>query len=144
MASSGRSLDHESINRAIRLLQHGCCQGIGGDDRDELWPGQWRKIVAHELPRRKDHGSVVVILCPCDLQEIGCGFVICEAIEYAGNLEWHSCPHQHVSHACEHSAVDGRQMRQLNFFQVVDSHRIVVACTREKDFNKIGHDAKLL
>ncbi len=34
-------------------------------------------------------------------------------------------------------------MRQLNFFQVVDSHWIVVAGAREKDFNKISHNAKL-
>src|ERR1019366_5114449 len=43
-----------------------------------------------------------------------------------------------------HGAVDGRQMRQLNFFQVIDSDWIVVALARQNNFNKIGYDAKLL
>ena len=97
-----------------------------------------------KVPRREDHGSVVILLRSGDLEEIGCGFVIGEAIEYSRNLERHSGPHQNVSHAREHGAVDGRQMRQLNFFQVIDSDRIVVAFARQKDFHKIGHDAKLL
>ena len=34
-------------------------------------------------------------------------------------------------------------MRDLNFLQVVDAHRIVVAFTRENHFYKVGHHTEL-
>ena len=85
-----------------------------------------------------------MVVGPRDLEEIGRGLVICEAIEYSRNLERHTGSHQNVSHASQHGAVKGRQMRELNFFQVVDSDRIIVAFARQDNLNKIGYDAKLL
>ena len=70
--------------------------------------------------------------------------MICEAIKHSRNLERHSCPHQDISHASEHSAINGRQVRQLDFFQVIDSDWIVVSFTRQNDFNKIGYDTQFL
>src|ERR1700687_5221643 len=70
--------------------------------------------------------------------------MICETIEDSRNLERHTGPHQNVSHAREHGAVDGRQMRELHFLQVIDSDRMVVALAGEKDFDKMGGHAKLL
>src|ERR1035437_9599419 len=68
VAASGPSFNHESIHRAVSFLQHGSRQGIGGDDGEELRPGEWWEITPvlrrEELLRREDHGSVVVLLRP--------------------------------------------------------------------------------
>ena len=144
MAAGCPSLNHESIHRAIRLLQHGCRQGIGGYDGEELRPQGVAADHGPKLLRREGHGSVVTLLRPRDLEEIAGHFVICETIEDPRNLERHTGPHQNVAHARQHGAVDGRQMRKLNFFQIINSYRIIVAFACQKDFNKVSCDAKFL
>src|ERR1019366_3348782 len=69
VVAAGRgSLDYESIHLAVGLLQHGRRQGIGSDDGEELWPGQRGEVRPHEVPRREFHDSVVIIVCPGDLE----------------------------------------------------------------------------
>jgi hypothetical protein len=65
-----------------------------GSNGEELRPGEWRKIAPHEFSRREYHRSVVIVVRPRDLEEIASRIVICEAIEYSGNLEGYSCSHQ--------------------------------------------------
>jgi len=51
--------------------------------------------------------------------------------------------HQHVADAGQHCAVDGRQVRHLDFFQKVDADGILVVFTRQIDLDKVAHDAQL-
>jgi hypothetical protein len=57
------------------------------------------EIAPAEFLRRERHRSIIIIGRARDLQEIGCGFVIHEAIEHSWNLQRYAGPHQNVSHA---------------------------------------------
>ena len=88
-------------------------------------------------------GDVIVILCPGDVKGVGRRLVAGEAIEHARNLERHTGPHQNVPDAGEHRAIDGGQVRNLDFFQIVDTDGVVVAFACQRHFDEIGHDAQL-
>ena len=45
--------------------------------------------------------------------------------------------------AGQHRPVDGRQVRQLDLFEVVDADRLVVAASRKEHFDEVGDDAEL-
>src|ERR1700722_4506243 len=97
----------------------------------------------HELRGNKRHRSVIIFFGAGNAEDVRCGIVASQEIKHSGNLQWNARAHEDITNTGEHRAIQGRQMRNLNFFQIVDSDRIFMAFASEKDFNKIGDDTKL-
>ena len=64
-------------------------------------------------------------------------------VQDSRNFQGNPCADQDVGYAGEHRAINGRQMRKLDFFQIIDADRPIVAFPGQKDLRKIGDDAKL-
>src|ERR1700680_4955554 len=67
-----------------------------------------------------------------------------QALEHAWNLQGDTRTHQDITHSTQHGSVQGRQVRNLDFFQVIDANAITVAFASEKYLDKISDDAALL
>ena len=68
------------------------------------------------------------------------GFAAGKLVQHAGNGPGNARAHQHIIHAREHRAEDGRQRGKLDFFQEVNADHAGVAFLGKKNFRKIcGH-----
>ena len=80
---------------------------------------------------------------PDYMQRIRCGLMMDKSIQHPRNFHGDARAHQDITHSGKHGSIQGREMRHLDFFEVIDAHRIVVAFARKKHFHKIGHEAEL-
>lgn len=69
--------------------------------------------------------------------------MIGQSVQDSRNFQRDARSHQYIRDAREHSAVEGRQVWNLNLFQKVDSHGIVMTFTGQTHFHKVGNNAQL-
>ncbi len=146
VAAGGGAFDDEAVYPAIGAAKHGCCQGVGRDDSQELWPRECRQRAFRIVRRIEAHHGVLVLPVLALRQsrngELVLGrplFGVC--VQNARDVKRDARAHQYISHARQHCAVDGREVRQLHLFKKIDADGIFVAFPREKDFDKVRDDA---
>ena len=144
MSAGGARLDHQPVHAPVRLLEHGCGQRVGADDGQELRPRQRAKLDFHELSRVEVHGDVVALQRAVDMNCILRSLVVDVAVQHAGNFQRNARAHDDVSNACQHRAIDAREMSHLNLFQIIDAHRIRVSLASQIHLDEVGHDAQLV
>ena len=144
MTAGGRRLDDEAVDVAVGAARQGECQHVGCDDGEKQRPRQRRQLNTRELARVERQHDGIARAGAGRGQWIGGRLVVHETVEHAGDLQRDARAHQHVAHPGEHGAVDRRQVRDLDLFQVVDAHRIRVALAREEDLDEVGHHAERL
>jgi len=149
VTAGSRSLDDKAVDLAVGSPQHRHCQHIGGDDGEKSWAYERRVIALHEIPRIKPCERLVAGSRTDDVQWVGRGLVMGKAVEDAGDHDWDSRTHYHVSDThvsdtSQHGAVDGRKVGHLDLLQIVDTDGAVVSFASQKDLHKIAQDAQLV
>src|ERR1017187_8680340 len=97
-----------------------------------------------KIVRREMHRHVVAFLSPRDLQWIAGGLVVRKGVEHAGNLQRNSGSHKDVIDTGEHRSVDGGQMGDLDFLQIIHADGVVVTFASEKDLDEVSGDTEFL
>jgi hypothetical protein len=67
-----------------------------------------------------------------------------ERVQNSGDFDGNAGTHDNDTDTCQHGPVDRGEVRQLDFLQIIDAHRIGVALPGEEHFNEIGGDTEFL
>ena len=140
MTAGRRALDDEPVEAGLDLLHQRGRQHVRCHDGQKPGPHKRRGIGADELARVEGEGRLIALLRADHVQRIGRRLVPGQTIECLGNLERNPGADDHIAHAGQERTVERRQMRNLNFFEIIDADGVGVALACQPDLDEIRDD----